>query len=76
MAVQRLSQWVAVRCKEEVFQRFLQVTSEQQAIEQVRARCAVASRAEFDSDPEAAARLHQLIRIPFIDFPHHQEQNQ
>lgn len=73
MPVARLSVWAALACKNPDFWRFLQVSSEQQAIEQVRARCAVASRAEFDSDPEAAARLHQLIRIPFIDFPQRQE---
>lgn len=71
-----LSRWVAISCKSPDFWRFLQVSGEQEAIEQVRARCAVASRAEFDTDLAAAARLHQLIRIPYIDFPHHQEQNQ
>ncbi|MDB5978699.1 MAG: hypothetical protein JWR07_5459 [Nevskia sp.] len=73
MSVARLSAWVAIACKSPDFWRFLQVSGEQESIEQVRARCAVASRAEFDNDPAAAARLHQLIRIPFIDFPHHQE---
>lgn len=76
MSVARLSTWIAIACKSPDFWRFMQVSGEQEAIEQVRVRCAVASRAEFDSDPEAAARLHRLIRIPFIDFPHHQEQNQ
>lgn len=73
MAVQRLSQWVALRCKEPLFRRFLNVTNEADAVDQVRTLCTVASRAEFDSDPEAAARLHQIIRHPFIEFTHHQE---
>ena len=76
MTVQRLSQWVALRCKEPLFWQFLEVHDEASAIDQVRTRCGVASRAEFDRDPEAEARLHEVIRRPFIDFTHHQEQHQ
>lgn len=65
MPVARLSAWVALACKNPDFWRFLQVAGEKEAIEQVRAKCAVASRAEFDRDPAAAARLHAIIRIPF-----------
>ncbi len=71
MAVARLSAWVALACKNPDFWRFLQVAGEKEAIEQVRTRCAVSSRAEFDKDPEAAARLHEIIRIPFTVFHHH-----
>lgn len=72
MAVARLSAWTALACKNPDFWRFLQVDGEQAAIEQVRARCAVASRSEFDRDPDAAAQLHKIIRHPFIT---HQEQH-
>lgn len=76
MAEQRLSQWVALRCKEDAFQRFLGVQDECTAIHEVRALCDVKSRREFDRDKEAAARFHEIIRKPFIDFSHDQEQHQ
>lgn len=75
MTAQRLSTWVALRCRDAEFQRFLGVADEVAAADQVRRRCGVASRAEFDRDPDAEARLHQIIRRPFIDFTHHQEQD-
>ena len=68
MATQRLSQWLALRCKEPLFWRFLQVADEQAAVHQVRTLCGVASRSEFDRDPEAAQRFHQLIRKPYITY--------
>jgi hypothetical protein len=75
VAVQCLSQWVALRCKDPLFWRFLQVPNEASAIHQVRMLCSVASRAEFDRNPEAEARLHQIIRRPFTDFSRSQEQD-
>lgn len=68
MAVQRLSQWVALRCKEPLFWRFLKVEDEPAAVHQVRSLCGVKSRSEFDRDPEAEARLHEIIRRPYSDF--------
>jgi len=65
---QKISQWLALRCKEEVFQRFLRVTDEPSAIHQVRALCEVKSRREFDTDPEAAERFHQIIRKPYKNY--------
>lgn len=73
MSIQRLSTWCALRCREEAFQRFLGVDSEPAAAQKVRTLCGVTSRSEFDRDPEAAERLHQLIRIPFCNFIHDQE---
>lgn len=74
MPVARLSTWCALACKSADFQRFLGVTSEAAAIDVVRTRCGVQSRAEFDHDPAAKVRLDEVIRFPFIDFTHHQEQ--
>lgn len=71
---QRLSTWVALRCREAAFQRFLQVKTEAEAITAVRSKCGVQSRREFDTDPAAAQRLHQSIRIPFAKFHHHNSQ--
>lgn len=68
MAIQHLSQWLALRCKDPLFWRFLQVENEAAAVHQVRTLCGVASRSEFDRDPEAAQRLHEMIRHPYIQF--------
>lgn len=75
MPITRLSAWVALRCKEELFQRFLGVQDEQTAIDTVRTKCGVKSRAEFDQDPKAKARFDEIIRRPFIDFSHRKEQS-
>lgn len=75
MPITRLSAWVALACKRELFQRFLGVSDEAAAVDAVRTRCGVASRAEFDKDPAAKARLDEIIRFPFIDFSHNQKDN-
>jgi hypothetical protein len=66
--MQRLSVWCALRCREPEFQRFLGVTNEQAAADKVRSVCGIESRAELDADAEAAQRLHDRIRKPFIEF--------
>lgn len=65
---QRLSQWVALRCKERPFRDWLRVPDEATAVSAVRAICSVKSRAEIDRDPVAAQRFHQFIRLPYADF--------
>lgn len=76
MPITRLSAWVALRCKDPLFQRFLGVTSEPAAIDTVRRKCGLQSRAEIDSDPQARARFDEIIRFPFIQFSNRQEQHQ
>lgn len=73
MATQRLSTWVALRCKEEPFRRFLGAQDEVTAAATVRAICNVKSRSELDRDPAAAHAFHRHIRLPYADFTHHQE---
>lgn len=73
MPITRLSAWVALRCKEPLFQRFLGVTDEPAAIDTVRTKCGVKSRSEFDKDPKAQQRFNEIIRYPFIDFSNRQE---
>lgn len=68
MPAQRLSAWLALRCKEPAFQRFLRVPDEQTAVHSVRAICEVKSRGEIDRNPTAAQRFHQFIRLPFKEF--------
>jgi len=68
--MQRLSTWLALRCKEPEFREFLHAPDEPTAIRVVRALCDVQSRAEVDSDPAAAERCHSLIRKPYARFIH------
>ena len=72
-----LAQWVAMRCGEAAFQRWLQDTYSAQwqdahgdtpakwAASTVRAVCGIESRAELDSNDAAAKRFHAVIRRPF-----------
>lgn len=72
-----LARWVAMRCQEAPFQRWLQERFTREwgdapgfspatwAASVIRAVCGIESRAELDSNPEAANRLHRLIREPF-----------
>ena len=73
MPIERLSSWVAMRCREPLFQRFLGVADEAAAIDTVRRKCGVKSRAEFDKDPKAEARFNEIIRNPYTDFFNRQE---
>jgi hypothetical protein len=68
MASQRLSAWLALRCKEPLFQRFLRVPDEATAAHSVRAICGVKSRGDIDRDAEAEKRFHQFIRLPYAEF--------
>ena len=73
----QLAQWVAMRCGEAAFQRWLQDTFPQQweaahgdtpakwAASTVRAVLGIESRKELDSDEAAALRFHARIRRPF-----------
>ena len=73
----QLAQWVAMRCGEAAFQRWLQDTFPAQwqdahgdtpakwAASTVRAVCCIESRAELDNDEAAAKRFHAVIRRPF-----------
>lgn len=68
MRGQLISNWLALRCKEPLFWRFLKVQDEPAAISRVRSLCEVKSRREFDTDWEAAQRFHEIIRKPYITY--------
>lgn len=68
----RLSTWVALRCKEADFQRFLRVPDEATAAHSVRAICGIKSRSELDSNPAAAKRFHQFVRLAYKQFTEEQ----
>jgi hypothetical protein len=73
MRQQLLSVWLAARCREERFQRFLGATDEAEAAEVVRRVCGVTSRAEIDRDEQARTKFHKIIRIPYSQYHHNQE---
>ena len=68
MPAQRLSTWLALRCREPLFQRFLRVPDEPTAVHSVRAICEVKSRGEIDRNSSAAQRFHDFIRKPYLLF--------
>jgi hypothetical protein len=79
MNIQRLSTWIALRCREPDFQRFLRVPTEALAVTSVRAICGVKSRSEIDANPVAEKRFHQFIRMPYQQYlqdPQNQPQAQ
>ena len=76
-----LSKWAALRCADPEFWRwiegtehdgrypaadFVSIDSAQDAAEWVRQRCEVKSRAEFDAIPDAAERLRERVRAPWL----------
>lgn len=73
MATQRLSTYAALRCKDPEFWKFLRVPDEATAAHSVRAICGIKSRSELDSNPEAAKRFHQFVRLAYQEFTHNQE---
>lgn len=68
MATQRLSTWLALRCREIDFQCFLEALNEADAAAKARALCGVKSRSEIDSCAEAESRFHQFIRRPYQQY--------
>ncbi len=54
------AQQAAIRCAEPEFQRFMDAASEDEAAQLVRMVCAVQSRAELNTDPQARGRWHLL----------------
>jgi hypothetical protein len=66
--MQRLSAWLALRCREPQFQAFLSVGSETEAARAARELCHVQSRAEIDFNPAAATLFHESIRKPYFEF--------
>jgi hypothetical protein len=63
--------WTVQRCREQAFQRFLGVSSEQAAADRVKALCDVGSRAELDRDAAAQARWDERIRRAYLNYQQH-----
>lgn len=70
------SQWLAMRCKEPEFQRWLtkgkgiraDADMESVSINYARMLCDIQSRSELDTDPAALARFEERIRKPWAEF--------
>ncbi len=72
-----LSQWAAMRCAEPEFQRWLKdththawesapgATPAEKAAGAVRGLCSIDSRAELDSNEQAAQTFHRIVRGPW-----------
>jgi hypothetical protein len=56
----KLSLEAALRCREPMFQRYLNVSDENEAAEAVRKACGISSRAGLNTDPEAARAWRAL----------------
>lgn len=63
--------WTVLRCKEQDFQRFLGVDSEEAAARQVKQRLKIKSRAQLDRDVAAQARWDERIRRAYLKFQQH-----
>lgn len=71
-----ISRWLALRCADPAFWRFLceafpsadLVWSEQGAADLVRVMCGVQSRAEIDHCPVAKDLFERLIRLPYMKW--------
>jgi hypothetical protein len=56
----KLSLEAGMRCRDPLFQRYLEVSNEEEAVEAVRRECGVLSRAGLNTDPEAAMAWRTL----------------
>ncbi|BCP56268.1 hypothetical protein K32_48850 [Kaistia sp. 32K] len=59
-------------CRDEAFRKWM--TRDGPSINEARAKeiilgvCGVKSRNDLDTNPEAAARFHELVRRPFLEW--------
>jgi len=63
-----LSQWVGIRCGEELFQEWAGAVDADMAARNVRAILEIESRAEIDNDPDVRERFERLIRVPYVRY--------
>lgn len=57
-------------CAQPDFQAFIRAAGggEQTPRDYILAACGIASRRQLDHDPEAAARFHARVRLPYLDW--------
>lgn len=63
----QLAKWAALRCQDERFRGFLGARDGVQARNMILDTCGIRSRAELDSNPEAAALFARHFRMPWAD---------
>lgn len=71
MAGLRPCLWTVLQCKEQDFQRFLGVDSEEAAVQRVKEVCRIRTRKQLDHEPAAQALWNEEIRRPFLQFQQH-----
>lgn len=62
-----LAKWAALRCQDERFLKFFGVRWESEMRGMILAECRIRSRAELDSNPEAAGLFARYFRRPWAD---------
>ena len=68
MAGLRPCLWTVLHCKQQDFQRFLDVDGEEAAARRVKELCEIGSRAELDRDAAAQARWDERIRRAYLKY--------
>lgn len=66
MSGQRACLWTVLRCREQAFQQFLGVDSEQAAARRVREVCEIESRRQLNCDSAARERWNERIRQAYL----------
>lgn len=62
-----LAKWAALRCQDARFWAWLRVADELTARGEILAKCGIRSRAELDSNPDAAGLFARHFRMPWAD---------
>lgn len=57
----KLAQKAGIACNEGAFHKFLEVADKDAAANRLRRLCEISSRAELDTNPEAAARFEEIM---------------
>lgn len=65
--------WTIDRCREALFQEFLEVDSERAAADKVKEICGVDSRVDIDRDRNAYLRWDRFIRVRYMAFSKERE---
>lgn len=63
-----LAKLAGMLCNDSDFQRFIEARDSDHAAELIRSLVGVKSRAELDSDMNAAAEFHRVIRSPWLKY--------
>jgi hypothetical protein len=68
----QLCRLAAQFCQQAHFQEWTNTSGPDEAAQWIRRTCEVTSRVQLDHDPEAAARFHARVRLPYLNHLHPQ----